>query len=57
MKEEMKGRLKEVMDAAPWTTLDLSSGRGNEKDEFDYAIKYCNVYEQVMKLELKEQEH
>ena len=57
MKDEMKGRLKEVMDVAPWTTLDLSGEKGNAKDEFDYVIKYCKVYEQVIKLERKEQEH
>ena len=57
MKDEMKGKLKEVVDVAPWTTLDLSGEKGDVKDEFDYVIKYCDVLEQVMKLEWKEQEH
>ena len=30
MKDEMKGKMKEVMDVAPWTTLDLSGEKGNE---------------------------
>ena len=39
MKDEMRGKLKEVMDVAPWTTLDLSCEKGNAKDKFDYVMK------------------
>ena len=31
MKDEMKGKLKEVMDVAPWTALDLSGERECEQ--------------------------
>ena len=42
MKDEMIGKLKEVIDVAPWTTLDLSGERGRMDD---YVIKHCEVYE------------